>query len=120
MAVARAVRESDLIDTSTGEVLTRRSLPQNARLHAMLTDISEQVQWAGQWLDLEGWKRLTLGAFYGQLCLPNPFDENAPPVVVNKRRSSKLAKSGDESMADYLTQLQAFGDERGVQWSNGQ
>jgi hypothetical protein len=112
--------ESDLIDTATGEVLSRRSLPQNARLHAMLTDISEQVEWCGQRLDMEGWKRLTLGAFYGQLCLPNPFDPQGAPVVVNKRRSSKLSKSGDDSMADYLTQLEAFGVERGVKWSNGQ
>lgn len=111
--------ESADIDFSTGEI-RRRSLPQNARLHAMLTDISEQVKWGGEWLDMEGWKRLTLGAFYGQLVLPNPFDERAAPVVVNKQRSRSLGKRGDDSMADFLTALQAFGDDRGVKWNDGQ
>lgn len=117
----KAVRETDsAIDTETGEVLDIRTAGQNRRLHAMLTDISEQVQWAGEWLDLEGWKRLTLGAFYGQLVLPNPFDERAAPVVVNKQRSSTLGKRGDDSMADFITALQAFGDEKGVRWGDGE
>ena len=40
-----------------------RSAEQNSRLHALLQDIAAQKQWAGQWLDVEDWKRLMVAAF---------------------------------------------------------
>ena len=48
---------------SCGATLTVRSAEQNSLLHAVLTDIAEQKQWAGQWLDSEDWKRLLVAAF---------------------------------------------------------
>jgi hypothetical protein len=94
-----------------------RSLEQNAKFHAMLTDIADQLEWAGDRMDLEDWKRLVLGAAYGQHPVPNPFDAQAPFVIVNKRRSRGLVKP---EMADLITQLQIFGDERGVKWRDEQ
>lgn len=38
--------------------LPTRSLDQNALLHALLTEISDSVEWAGQFRDVETWKRL--------------------------------------------------------------
>jgi hypothetical protein len=90
-----------------------RSNPQNRRLHAMIRDISEQVQWAGDWMDEEVWKLLLMGAAYGQQFVPNPLDPRKPFVLVNKRRSRALVVP---EMADFITQLQVFGDEHGVQW----
>jgi hypothetical protein len=40
-----------------------RSLAENAMLHALLTQISKQVEWAGQKRDIETWKRLLTAAW---------------------------------------------------------
>jgi hypothetical protein len=40
-----------------------RTLEQNAKLHALCGDIAKQRQWAGQWIDTEGWKRLLVDAW---------------------------------------------------------
>lgn len=90
-----------------------RTAEQNKKLHAMIRDVSEQMKWAGEWRDEEWWKRLILGAAHGQDVVPNPFDEQAPPVVVNKRRSSGLVVP---ETADLITQLQILGDDNGVKW----
>lgn len=93
-----------------------RTAQQNRKLHAMCRDLSEQVQYAGRWMGEESWKRLVLGAAHGQITVPNPFDPlNSPPIVINKRTSSGLVIP---EMADLLTQMMAFGDERGVKWGD--
>ena len=95
----------------------QRTLEQNKKFHAMLRDISRQVKWAGLWWDEHDWKVLTLGAKYGQVVGPNPFGHGL--LIMNKMRSSKLKKSGDEAnMADLINELQAFGDENGVSWTD--
>lgn len=66
----------------------RRTLEQNKRFHAMVRDIAQQVEWAGEKMDEEDWKRLLLASAYGQKVVPNPFGGNF--VVVNIKRSSEL------------------------------
>jgi hypothetical protein len=90
-----------------------RSIPQNKRLHAMIRDIADQVKWAGEFMDEDTWKLLLLGAAYGQRMVPNPLDPQQRFVLVNLRRSRGLVVP---EMADLITQLQVFGDERGVKW----
>jgi hypothetical protein len=41
----------------------KRSGAQNAALHARLTEIAAQRQWAGKWHDVFVWKRLMIGAW---------------------------------------------------------
>lgn len=79
----------------------------------MLRDISKQVVWDGDKHDEGWWKFLVLGAAYGQHFVRNPFGEGF--VCANKRRSSGLEVP---NMADLITQLDAFGAERGVQWTD--
>lgn len=40
-----------------------RSLEQNAMFHAICGEIAQQKQWAGRWIDAEGWKRLLVDAW---------------------------------------------------------
>lgn len=40
----------------------KRSLPQNALLHALLTDIASQVEWSGAKRDVEAWKDILTAA----------------------------------------------------------
>lgn len=46
-----------------GCTLRERTVEKNAHLHAVLGAISTQIQWHGQWLDIETWKRLMVAAF---------------------------------------------------------
>jgi hypothetical protein len=79
----------------------------------MVKDIADQVEWAGEKMDEHEWKLLLLAAAYGQKIIPNPFGGSF--IVKNNRRSSGLYKP---EMADLITQMLAFGNERGVAWSD--
>lgn len=90
-----------------------RNNEQNKKFHAMISDIADQVEWAGEKMDAAEWKLLILAGAYGQKVVPNPFGNGF--VIKNNRRSSSLWKP---EMADLITQMLAFGNERGVQWSD--
>jgi hypothetical protein len=89
-----------------------RTLDHNARFHAMCRDIAKYVVWAGRKWSEEDWKRIFLGAKFGQAVVPCPL--GGPPLVVNKRRSSMLT---NEHMEDLLGEMEAFGSEHEVEWS---
>lgn len=40
-----------------------RTLEQNAKLHALLGEISQKLEWAGAYRDAETWKRLLVAAW---------------------------------------------------------
>jgi len=90
-----------------------KSTEQCRKFHAMVRDIAEQVEWAGEKMDEEDWKRLILAGAYGQKVVPNPFRQGF--VVMNSERvwSMKMPR-----MADLITMMLAFGNERGVQWTD--
>jgi hypothetical protein len=92
-----------------------RSTPANAKFHAMLRDISRQVKWGNPpgLMDEETWKRVMLAAKYGQRVVVNPLD-GMTPIVVNARRSRTLTR---EEMAEFLLEIEAFGANAGVDWS---
>jgi len=90
-----------------------RSSEQNRKFHAMVRDIANQVEWAGAFMDEHEWKLLILAAAYGQDVIPSPFSNGF--VIRNKRRSRALAI---DEMAELITQLYAFGNEKGVRWSD--
>lgn len=45
------------------EKVSKRSLEQNAKLHAICGELARSRQWAGQSIDTEGWKRLLVDAW---------------------------------------------------------
>ena len=90
----------------------QRTLDHNARFHAMCRDIARHVEWAGQKWNDEDWKRLFLGAKFGQPVVPNPFGKGI--VVVNAKRSRELTNA---QMEELIGEMMAFGDEHGVDWS---
>lgn len=96
--------------TTRGE--RARSQEQNAKLHAMCRDFAKQLTWAGSRWAEEDWKRILLGAKFGQSFVPNPFGHSV--VMVNLRRSSHLTV---EQFAELLGEIEAFGAEQGVNWS---
>lgn len=90
-----------------------RTADHNARFHRMVRDIAKQVQWAGEFLGEEDWKRLLLAAKFGQKVVPNPLT-GLGFVVMNERRSRSLTNAEMEEM---LGELEAFGALHEVDWS---
>lgn len=91
-----------------------RTLEQNKKFHAMVRDIAAQVKWADDYMDEEEWKRLFLAALWGQKVVPNPLNPQSAFIVINTRRSRGLVKP---EMADLIAEIEVFGNERGVAWS---
>lgn len=87
---------------------------QKKRFHAMVRDIQRHIPvWCGLEMDEEDWKRALIAGAHGQHITPNPFGEGF--IVVNKQRVRGMLKP---SMSDLIEQMFAFGNERGVEWSD--
>jgi ABC-type cobalamin transport system ATPase subunit len=87
-----------------------RSLEQNARLWAMLTDVSRQVDWYGRKLTPEDWKHVFSASLYQQDAVPGI---NGGFVVLG-RSTSKMTIA---EMCELQTLIEAFGAEKGVRFS---
>lgn len=84
-----------------------RSVQQNARLWAMLTAVSQQVEWYGQRLSPEDWKHLFTAALKKTRAVPG-IDGG---VVFLGQSTSKMTKS---EMAELQTMIEAFAAEKGI------
>ena len=87
-----------------------RSLEQNARLWAMLTDISRQVDWYGRKLTPYDWKHVFTASLKKQDVVPG-LDGG---FVVLGLSTSKMTKA---EMCDLQTLMEAFGAEQGVRFT---
>jgi hypothetical protein len=87
----------------------KRTLPQNERMWAMLTDVARQVKWHGQKLSPDDWKVVFMSALKAELRLVPNLDGNG---FVQLGRSSS-ALSVDE-MSDLMALIEAFGAREGV------
>ena len=87
-----------------------RSLSQNARLWAILTDVSEQVEWYGRKLTPDDWKHVFTAALSKQDVVPGIEGG----FVVLGKATSKMTKS---EMAELQTLIEAFGAQRGVKFT---
>lgn len=87
-----------------------RSLEQNSRLWAMLSEISEQVDWYGRKLSEEEWKNVFTAALKKQEVVPG-LDGG---FVVLGQSTRKMTKA---EMCDLQTLMEAFGAEKGVRFS---
>lgn len=85
-----------------------RTLEQNAKLWAVLADVSEQVNWHGQKLTPEDWKHVFSAALNQQRVVPN-IDSTG--FVVLGQSTSKMTV---RQMADMIELINAFGAERNV------
>ena len=85
-----------------------RSLEQNARLWASLTDVAEQVQWYGKTLTPEDWKHVFSASLRKLEVVPNL---EGTGFVALGLSTSKMSK---RQMSDLLELIAAFGAERGV------
>ncbi len=91
----------------------RRSVPQNAKLYAMLTEVAEQKPTHnGVKMDPMKWKAVFMQALGSYVeMLPSLEGDTWFPLG---HRSSELSRG---EMADLITLIQAWGDQNGVVFS---
>ena len=87
-----------------------RSLAQNARLWAMLTDISKQVDWYGRKLTPEEWKHVFTASLTKQDVVPG-LDGG---FVVLGKSTSSMTKG---EMSELQELMQAFGAQQSVRFT---
>lgn len=92
-----------------------RTLDQNARMWAMLADLSDQVEWPvnGRMglLAKEDWKDVLTAALEHDQRIAQGIEGG---FVILGRRTSRMNK---RRMSDLIELIRHFGDSRGVQWS---
>lgn len=78
----------------------KRSLPQNDRMWAMLTEIAQQLPWHGKKLRPDDWKLLFLDALKRELVMVPNLDGNG--FVNINQSSSDLTKAEMSGMIDLI------------------
>lgn len=96
-----------------------RNHSQNRILHASLADISSQARWKGEWLSVDVWKRLCLGAWMREsgrqpLMIP-ALDGQGFDIIYE--RSSKLSV---KECSEFLEWVLALGSELGVKFTTNE
>ena len=92
---------------------TKRSLPANDRLWAMLTEIAAQVPWHGVKLSAADYKLIFLDALKKELRIVPNLDGDG--FVNLGRSSSDLSK---EEFSDLLALIEAWGVTHGVKFND--
>lgn len=92
---------------------SKRSLPQNDRMWAMLTDVARQLPWHGQKLTPDDWKLIFLDALKREARLVPNIDGSG--FVNLGRSSSDLSK---DEMSDLIDLIAEFGVRNGVQFGD--
>lgn len=87
---------------------SKRTLDQNSRMWACLTQIAQQVEWYGQKLSADDWKDVFTASLRKARVVPGL---DAGTFVPLGMRSSDLSK---QEFSDLLELINAFAAERGV------
>lgn len=88
----------------------RRSVDQNAKLWALLTDIASQVVWYGQKMSPDDWKDVFTASMRKARVVPGLDSGTYVPLGM---RTSDMTK---DEMSALIELIIAFGAERGVQF----
>jgi hypothetical protein len=95
---------------------TKRSIPQNDKMWAMLTEVAQQLPWHGIKLTPDDWKLVFLDALKRDARMVRLVPNIDGDGFVNlSSRSSDLSK---EEMGDLLTLIERFGAEHGVKFKD--
>jgi hypothetical protein len=110
--VARKAICRHVLTADEGYIVTiaepSRNLEQNAKMWAMLADLSAQTDWHGNKLNPEEWKDLLSAGLVQSKVVPNMIGNG---FVILGQRTSKLSKSQFAALIELIT---AFAVERGV------
>ena len=88
----------------------QRSLSQNAKMWAMLTDLSEQVVWYGQRLTPTDWKDVMTASLRKSRVVPTIDGDGLVPLGLHTHEMA------DDEMSALIELMFAFGAEQRVKW----
>jgi len=89
-----------------------RTLEQNAKLWAMLADVSAQVEWHGRHLGAEDWKNIFTASLRKSEVVPGIDAGTLVPLGLY------TSLMDVHQMSDLIELIYAFGAGLGVQWSD--
>ena len=89
----------------------KRSLPQNSRFWAMLTDVATQVRWHDMKLSADDWKLIFMASLKKEMRIVPNLDGTG--FVNLGASSSDLSVS---EMGDLMTLIEMFGAQNGVRF----
>lgn len=92
---------------------SKRTLPQNDKMWAMLTDVARQKNHAGRRLSPDRWKDIFMHALGQEVEFVPSLD--GADVIALGYRSSDLGK---HEMADLIELMLSWGAENGIVWSD--
>lgn len=107
-----------------------RTNDQNARFHAMTTDIARHVVFAGRKWKVESWKRLLVESFVNVERNDSRANGNPDPfpglvMLVEGLDGETIVQLGQQTrkltraqMANLIQATEAYGCEMGVEWSD--
>lgn len=101
------------INTRVDFKAPKRSVPQNDRMWAMLTEVAGQIDYHGTKLTPDDWKLIFLDGLKREMRIVPNLDGNG--FVNLGRSSSDLSKA---EMADLITLIEAWGLQHGVVFSD--
>jgi hypothetical protein len=87
---------------------SKRSLPQNDRLWACLSEIAQRIEWYGQKLSAEDWKDMFTASLRRTRVVPGLDKGSFVPLGM---RTSDMSK---QELSDLLELIAAFAAERGI------
>lgn len=93
----------------------KRSMVQNSKMWAMLSDVSKQVQWYGLKLSAEDWKDVLSASLRKEIRTVPNIDGNG--LVVLGMRTSQMTIGEMNEMIEFLY---AFGASKDVVWSESE
>lgn len=91
----------------------RRSDAANAKMHAMLGEISKQVQWCGAWLSIEDWKRIATAMLKKDRFVRDVAEDGQPGggLIVVGARTREMSNA---EISDVIAWLEWFGAQHRV------
>ena len=89
-----------------------RTDEQNAKLHAMLSDIAQQATWQGDKLDIDGWKNLFVSGHTIATKAPYKLVMGLEGELVNVRE--RTSKMGVRRLASLIEYISAWAADNGV------
>lgn len=112
---AEALSVAHAVECIVRPVKSRRSIAQNAKLWACLADIAEQLEWPVngvlQKLSSEDWKTLITAAARQETRVAAGLSGGAVMLGASTRKMTVA------EMGDVIEFMHAFGEDRGVVWS---
>lgn len=93
---------------------SERSVPQNDRMWALLTDIATQVEWDGAKRPTHEWKDLFMDWLPRELRTLSALDGSGRQVPIG-RSTSDLSR---QEMSDLMSLMEMFGARHGVQFND--